>query len=130
MIQEMKCSGEDQTSYGSDRQLLFDLVNEELLEIYERLSSYFPRLFSFNCSLLPMPEGHNLLKQVWSRVDSYLSLRPELDQTLEDVVGRDLTKRSGWMNLQWEEECVALELEDLIMEDLLDDIYLFIKVPL
>jgi hypothetical protein len=69
-----------------------------------------------------MPKGNYLVNEVWNNVSSYLSLRPELDETLDDVVGRDLTKGTGWMNLQQEEECVALELEEMIIDDLLDEI--------
>ena len=48
-------------------------------------------------------------------------MKPELDQTLDDVVGRDLAKGKGWMILQEEEEYVALELEEMIMDELLDE---------
>ncbi|KAI4334523.1 hypothetical protein L6164_019206 [Bauhinia variegata] len=121
MPQETICSG-GEVSNSCDHQLLFYLVNEVLLEIYERSSTYFPRPFSFNLSLHPMPKGHHLLKEVWARVNSYMSLKPELDQTLDDVVGRDLAKNHSWMNLQSQEEYVALELEEMIMEDLLDEV--------
>lgn len=120
LFKEIECSGKE-ISIHNDHQLLFNIVNEVLLEIYEGSSTYFPRPFSFNLRLRPVPKGSHLLKEVWTRVNSYLSLRPELDQTLDDVVGRDLA-RSGWMNHQWEEECVALELEDMIVDDLLDEI--------
>lgn len=106
----------------NDHQLLFNLVNEALLEVYGRSPTYFPRPFSFNTRLHPMPKGNYLLNEVWTSVNAYLTLRPELDQTLDDVVGRDLAKRSGWMILQEEEEFVALELEDMIVDDLLDEL--------
>ncbi|RDX85007.1 Protein TRM32, partial [Mucuna pruriens] len=112
---------EEESINPYDHQLLFNLVNEVLLEIYGRSPTYFPRPFSFNPSLHPMPKGNYLLNQVWNSVNSYLTLRPELDQTLDDVVGRDLAKRSGWMILQEEEECVALELEEMIMDDLIHE---------
>ncbi|TKY48420.1 TRM32 protein [Spatholobus suberectus] len=112
---------EEETISPYDHQLLFHLVNEVLLEIYGRSPTYFPRPFSFNPRLHPMPQGHYLLNEVWASVNSFLTLRPELDQTLDDVVGRDLAKNSGWMILQEEEECVALELEEMILEDLLDE---------
>lgn len=111
---------EEETINPYDHQLLFNLVNEVLLEIYGRSPTYFPRPFSFNPRLHPMPKGHYLMNEVWNSVNSYLILRPELDQTLEDVVGRDLAK-SDWMIRQEEEEYVALELEEMIMEDLLDE---------
>lgn len=117
---ETECS-EEETSKNYDHQLLFNLVNEVLHEIHERSSTYFPMPFSFNPGLRPVPKGQHLLKQVWSGVDSFLRLKPELDQTLDDVVSRDLAL-CGWMNLQWEEECVALQLEDMIVEDLLNQV--------
>ncbi|KAM2985876.1 hypothetical protein FF2_006221 [Malus domestica] len=116
-------SYEDQVTSGdSDHRLLFDLVNETLLEVYERSYTYFPRALSFSGSIRPMPKGQHLLDDVWTRVSSYLSLRPEMDQSLDDVVARDLAKGDRWMNLQWETECVALELEDLIFDGLLDEV--------
>lgn len=121
LYKETECNGEE-TEKPIDHILLFDIVNESLLEIYEGSSTYFPRPFSFNLHLHPIPKGHRLLKEVWARVNSYLSLTPELDQTLDDVVRRDLNS-NGWMNLQSEEECVALELEDMIVDDLLDEVF-------
>ncbi|KAI9115187.1 hypothetical protein K1719_013506 [Acacia pycnantha] len=120
LFKETECS-EKEIDKPIDHQLLFDIVNESLLEVFEGSSTYFPRPFSFNLRLHPIPKGHRLLKEVWTRVNSHLSLTPELDQTLNDVVRRDL-ESNGWMNLQSEEECVALELEDMIVDDLLDEI--------
>lgn len=120
LFKEIECCGED-ICKPNDHQLLFNIVNEVLLDIYEGSSTFFPRSFSFNLRLHPMPKGHRLLKEVWARVNLYLSLKPELDQTLDDVVGRDLAS-TGWMKLQLEEECVALELEDMIVDELLDEI--------
>lgn len=105
-----------------DHQLLFDLINDTLVDIYERSFTYFPKAFSFNRHIRPMPKGHQLHEEVWTKINSYLSLRPELDQSLEDVVARDLVKCDGWMNLQFDSECVALELEDVILEELLDEL--------
>ncbi|KAK4285221.1 hypothetical protein QN277_001948 [Acacia crassicarpa] len=120
LFEETECS-EKEIDKPTDHRLLFDIVNESLLEVFEGSSTYFPRPFSFNLRLRPIPKGHRLLKEVWTKVNSYLSLTPELDQTLDDVVRRDL-ESNGWMNLQSEEECVALELEDMIVDDLLDEI--------
>ena len=117
---EIESTGEDSVN-TNHHLLLFNVVKEVLLQIHET-STYFPRPFSFNNRLRPMHKGQYLLNEIWTRVNSYLSLRPELDQTLDDVVGRDLAKSSGWMNLQHEEECVALALEEMIVKDLLDEV--------
>ncbi|CAK8536100.1 unnamed protein product [Lathyrus sativus] len=122
LLHENEYSAEENNNM-LDHQLLFNLINETLFQIYEKSPTYFPRPFAFNHWLKPMPKGNYIVKEVWDNVSSYLSLRPELDQTLEDVVGRDLIKRSGgWMNLQQEEECVALDLEEMIIDDLLEEI--------
>jgi hypothetical protein len=121
LLHENEYSGEENTNM-CDHQLLFNLINEVLFQMYENSPTYFPKPFTFNYKLKSMPKGNYLVNEVWDNVSSYLSLRPELDETLDDVVGRDLTKRSGWMNLQQEEECVALELEEMIIDDLLDEI--------
>lgn len=121
---EKESSGEEIINIYDHHQLLFNLVNEVIFETHENSPCYFPRPLFFSHQLHPMPKGQYLLKEVWSGVSSYLSLRPELFQTLDDVVSHDLAKRSGWMNteLQQEEEIVALELEEMIIDDLLDEI--------
>jgi hypothetical protein len=119
---ELEEYGEEVDGGCDDHRVLFDLINDTLLEIYERSFTYFPRAFSFNHHIRPMPKGHHLLEEVWEKLGSYLSLRPELDQSLDDVVARDLTKGDGWMNLQFDNECVSLELEDLIFDQLLDEL--------
>ncbi|KAF4350650.1 hypothetical protein F8388_005467 [Cannabis sativa] len=106
-----------------NRHILFDLVNETLGDMIEKSYTYFPGGFSsFGSSIRGTPKGQHLVDEVWERTSRSLRVRPELDQTLDDVVGRDLTKGDGWMNIQWEMETVTLELEDLIFYQLLDEI--------
>lgn len=112
---------EEEVPADCHHQILFDLVNETLQEMNEKSFTYFPRAFSFSSKTRPMRKGHHLVEEVWPRIGSYLSLRPELDQSLDDVVARDLANGDGWMNLQWELQFVALELEDLIFDQLLDE---------
>lgn len=118
---ELECH-EEEVAGDCDHQILFDLVNETLQEMNEKCFTYFPRAFSFSCKTHPMRKGQHLLEEVWPKISSYLSLRPELDQSLDDVVARDLAKGDGWMNVQWETQFVALELEDLIFDQLLDEV--------
>lgn len=107
----------EESTINCDHQLLFELVNETLLEIYDRSFTYFPKPFSFNNRIRPMPEGNSVVEEVWSRIS--LSFRSEFDQSLDDIVARDLGKSDGWMNHLFESECVALELEELIFDELL-----------
>ena len=117
---ELECSIEEVGS-NCDRQLVFDLVNEALLEISEKSSIYFPKPFSFNCRINLMLKGNNILQEVWTKVSRTLAFQPEYDQSLDDIVARDFAK-DAWMNLQAEAEFVALELEDLVFDELLDEL--------
>ncbi|PON76127.1 hypothetical protein TorRG33x02_243290 [Trema orientale] len=105
-----------------DHLLLFDLINEVLMEIYARSYSYCPFPLSSLSHISPMPAGANVLREVWALISWYLSLRTEFEQSLDYVVGSDLAKSYGWMNLQFDTECVGLELEDLIFDDLLEEV--------
>ncbi|KAF5476030.1 hypothetical protein F2P56_007776 [Juglans regia] len=103
--------------------LLFDLINEVLMEMFGRSYSYCPKLLSPLSHIRPMPSGHHVLEEVWTLMSWYLSSRPDSDQSLDYYVSRDLSKSDGWMNLQFETECVGLELEDLIFDDLLEEVF-------
>ncbi|XWS28838.1 hypothetical protein CRYUN_Cryun25bG0106000 [Craigia yunnanensis] len=120
---ELECSIEEVGS-NCDHQLVFDLVNEALLEISEKSSIYFPKPFSFNCRISLMLKENNILQEVWTKVSKILASQPEYDQSLDDIVARDLAK-DAWMNLQAEAEFVALELEDLVFDQLLDEVLYF-----
>ncbi|XP_022731225.1 protein TRM32-like [Durio zibethinus] len=111
----------EEVGSNCDHQLVFDLVNEALLEISEKSPIYFPKPFSFNCRISPVLKGDNVLQEVWTKVSRNLASQPESDQSLDDIVARDLAK-DAWLNLQAESEFVALELEDLIFDELLDEV--------
>ncbi|CAH2038648.1 unnamed protein product [Thlaspi arvense] len=102
-----------------NKELLFDLVNEAIADTHNQSHIYFPKTSSF-----AFPYGKRFLDEVWGRVEWSLSgLGAEnRDRSLDDIVGRDLTKGDGWMNLQAESEWLTLELEDLIFDELLDEL--------
>ncbi|XP_022743966.1 uncharacterized protein LOC111294926 [Durio zibethinus] len=115
------CSGEEDVSY-CNHPLLFDLINEVLKELYEKSYSYCPRPLSSLCHIRPMPVGHHVLKEVWANISWYLSYESGFDKPLDYVASRDLTRNDGWMNLQFENECLGLELEELIFHELLEEL--------
>ncbi|KAJ0244852.1 Protein TRM32 [Hirschfeldia incana] len=101
-----------------NKELLFDLVNEAITETYNQLHIYFPKTFSF-----AYPNEKRFLDEVWGRVEWSLSgLGAEnRDRSLDDIVGRDLSKGDGWMNLRGDTEWLTLELEDMIFDEVLDE---------
>lgn len=112
----------DDVGSNCDHQLLFDLINEELLEIYESSLAYFPKHFSFTQHIRPLPKGNRVLEDVWKRISWHQSSRSVMDQSVDDIVARDLVKGDSWMNLHLDVEDVALDLEDLIFDELLDEV--------
>lgn len=106
----------------SNHMLLFDLINQVLVEIYERSFIYCPILLSSCSHIRPMPMGYHVLDEVWANISSYLGLRPNLDQPFDHIMTSDLSKDGGWMNLQSDIEGMGLELEDLIFDDLLEEV--------
>lgn len=114
-------SSENEEVHNCNHLLMFDLVNEVLLDIRARSFTYFPVPLTCRSHISPMPVGYHVLEEVWADISWYLNWRPESYQSLDDAVSRDLDKGDGWMNLQFDAECVGLELEDMIFEDLFDE---------
>ncbi|KAL0344539.1 UNVERIFIED_CONTAM: protein TRM32 [Sesamum radiatum] len=121
LVAQPECSGNEEGG-SCDHLLLFDLINEVLLEIYERSFCYWPMPLTSRSRMHQMPKGHRVLEEVWAEISWLLSCRLEFDQNIDDAVSRDLSKHDGWMNLQFDGECVALEVEDLILDDLIEEI--------
>ena len=88
------CSMDEEVGY-CNHPLLFDLINEVLMEIYERSYSYCPRMLSPLCHIRPMPVGRHVLKQVWENISWYLSYKTGYDKPLDYVASRDLTRNDG-----------------------------------
>lgn len=120
VLLDPNCSGNE--GGNCNHLLLFDLINEVLMEIYERSFSYCPMRLSTLSHIHPMPAGHHVLEEVWAYISWYLRLTPEVDETLDFIVSRDMAKDNEWMNLQFDAECLGIELEELIFEDLLEEL--------
>ncbi|XP_060174529.1 uncharacterized protein LOC132605387 [Lycium barbarum] len=122
-LSQPDCSGYGEESGSCDQLLLFDLINEVLLQLYERSSLYWPKALTFRSYIHPMTVGYYLLEEVWKDISWWINYKLENDQSLlDDAASRDLAKGDNWMNLQFDAECVGLELEDLIFDDLLDEL--------
>ncbi|KAI9380477.1 hypothetical protein POPTR_016G095500v4 [Populus trichocarpa] len=120
MLLDPECCGNE--GGNCHHLLLFDLINEVLMEIYANSYTYYPVPLSSLSHVRPMPVGRHVLEEVWTNISWYLSSTTEGDHSLDHALSRDLAKRDGWMNLQYDTECAGLELEDLIFEDLLEEI--------
>ncbi|EPS72089.1 hypothetical protein M569_02671 [Genlisea aurea] len=105
-------------------QLLFDLVNEMLGDVYEASAAYYyPKPLSSSCHVRPFPTGEHAAKEVASRVESVVKLKPEEKQSIDSVLWFDQTHDNRWMNLQLETESVALGIEDLIFREIAEEMF-------
>lgn len=106
-----------------NRLLLFDLINEVLVEILGRSHSYYPKPLSSLSHIHPKLAVDQVVQEVWTLISWCLgSKSSELPPSLDYYVSRDLARSDGWMNLQFDSECVGLELDDMIFDDLLEEI--------
>ncbi|KAG0450778.1 hypothetical protein HPP92_026579 [Vanilla planifolia] len=103
-------------------QVLYDLLNEVLLEINENSCAPNPWLLRFHSKIRSMPGGVYLLKDSWSEINWHLNSPQGLDVTLDDLIAYNFAKNHGWMNLYRDAECVGLQLELLILDGLVDEI--------
>ncbi|XP_057459205.1 uncharacterized protein LOC130749856 isoform X2 [Lotus japonicus] len=125
LYEEMEGDPEFCTGGQCNHYVLFDLINESLLDIYGRSYNccYNPTTPSSSSLPLihPMP-GCHIVSKVWARMSRSLCLRFRGGQTVDDHVGRDLAKLDELVNLQFFAESVGLEVEDLIFQELLKEI--------
>lgn len=119
---ELESSSSEDVACNCDHLLMFDLINEELVEIYSSLLAYFPKLFSFTPRVSPLPRGKHVLEEVWKRISWYRKSRSGMEQSIEDIVARDWEKGDGWMKLRLDAEDAALDLEDMIFDELVDEV--------
>ncbi|XP_065866449.1 uncharacterized protein [Euphorbia lathyris] len=122
--QELEYPPEDVDSNCVHHQLLFDSINEVLLQVYASSLAYFPKTICFDQHqrVCPLPKGSHMVEEVWKRLNWYRSPKLKIDQSLDDIVVRDLGKDESWMNLQLDFEDIALDLEDWIFYEILDEI--------
>ncbi|KAL1177847.1 hypothetical protein V6Z11_A03G058000 [Gossypium hirsutum] len=104
-----------------DHQLVFDLVNEALVVMSEKACVHkFSKPFNRGIGL--MFKGNAvLLQEVWRYVSGNMWFQQEHDGSLDDIVGLDMEK-DAWMFLQGEDDFVALELQELVFDGLLDEL--------
>lgn len=121
--------GDQQDYYGNEevicnQLMLFDLINEVLLQVHERSFCYWPTPLTNRSTIHPLPKGSRVLEEVWAEIRWLLRSMPDSDDDdTDDAVSRDLAKNDGWMNLQLDAECVGIELEELIFDDLLQQLF-------
>ncbi|XP_041992258.1 protein TRM32-like isoform X2 [Salvia splendens] len=107
-------------------QMLFGAVNEALLEVYDMSLPYYPNALSSNCHIRRFPMGNLIIEELCTSIGTLMNekLEERQSQSLDCIVAHDLAHDRSWMNLQLESEAVALDLEDMIFSELLQEVML------
>lgn len=101
-----------------DPQLLFDCINEVLVEINQRYFSCSPWMSIVQREVRPIPKGMKFIQEVCKGVEWHM--KPQFPMTLDQLVGRDM-ERGGWMDLRLETENTITEVGDNIVEYLMEE---------
>ncbi|XP_010241886.1 PREDICTED: uncharacterized protein LOC104586374 isoform X2 [Nelumbo nucifera] len=103
-----------------DRKLLFDCINEILVEMYQCYFSCTPWVSFVKPNTRPVPVGKHIIDEVWEGMDWHI--QPQLpQQTLDQIVGKDMAKSGAWMDLKLDTENIGSEMGEAILEDLMEE---------
>ncbi|XP_031398850.1 uncharacterized protein LOC116209370 [Punica granatum] len=103
-----------------DQNLVFDCINEVLLEVCDDYFRFCPRVSFVKPIIRPIPDLKDAIHEVWERVRWHLLLMPQ-PQTLDQIVRRDMAKGDKWMDLRPDTESIGFETGDEILDDLIED---------
>ncbi|KAJ4957130.1 hypothetical protein NE237_013913 [Protea cynaroides] len=104
----------------SDQKQLFDYINEVLAEVYDRYFACSPWVSFGKPNIRPVPEGKNLIREVWEGIDWHLLPQNQphaLDQNLE----KDMEKARKWMDLRFDFELIGNVIGEIILEELTEE---------
>ncbi|XP_022777291.1 uncharacterized protein LOC111318678 [Durio zibethinus] len=104
----------------TDRRLLFGYISEVFLKIDGYYFRSSPGASLLNPRPRPGLSSKNMVHEVLKHVD-WLLLADLPQQTLQQLVEKDLAKSGTWMDTQLDAEEVVIELVESILEDLVVD---------
>ncbi|KAG1355030.1 hypothetical protein COCNU_07G011420 [Cocos nucifera] len=109
------------TSYGqlqNNPKLLFDCINEVLMEMQGRFFRCTPLVSFIKPNVQPVPVGEHFVQEVSRGIDWHLQMQSP--STLAEIVQKDLEGRI-WMDLRFETEGICIEIEDTLLDDLTEE---------
>ncbi|XP_073101496.1 uncharacterized protein [Elaeis guineensis] len=109
------------TSYGqlqNNPKLLFDCINEVLMEMQERFFRFTPTVSFIKPNVRPVPIGRDFIQEVSKGIDWHLHV--QFPSTLDQILRKDLDART-WINLRFETEDMCIDIEDTLLDDILEE---------
>ncbi|KAJ1282591.1 hypothetical protein BS78_03G064400 [Paspalum vaginatum] len=114
----------DFTDMSADQLLLFDLINEALLDIYKKYSVSKSKFSWFPSFDRPKPVGHGVLKELWSRVSCHLDERPRSSIEVDTILSNDLAKSDHWMSFPRGADDLGNKVADFVFDKILTELIL------
>ncbi|KAG7570621.1 hypothetical protein ISN45_Aa04g032000 [Arabidopsis thaliana x Arabidopsis arenosa] len=105
------------TNLCSDKKLLFDCINEVLMEF----CGHGPWISFFKPSMRFFPDMENAVEVVQEEVYWHLLPLPS-PHTLDQIVQKDLARTGNWMDLRFDIGCIGSETGEIILDELLEEI--------
>ncbi|XP_054783226.1 uncharacterized protein LOC129290475 [Prosopis cineraria] len=103
-----------------DQKLLFDCINEVLVDICWDYFGILPWASFLKPSIRPNPDMKKVVLMVWQRVCWHLLPFPR-PHTLDQIVHKDMAKSETWMDLRVNVETVITEMADDILAELMEE---------
>lgn len=103
-----------------EQKLLFDCINEVLMEVCWHYFGVSPWVSFVNSSIRPTPNMKKVILKVWEGVCWHVLPLPP-PHTLEQIVGKDMARNGTWMDLRLDAEIVGFEMGDTILAELMED---------
>ncbi|CAI8613162.1 unnamed protein product [Vicia faba] len=103
-----------------EQKLLFDSINEVLMEVCWHYFGVSPCVSFVNPSIRPTPNMKKIILKVWEGVCWHVLPLPP-PHTLEQIVRKDLARNGTWMELRIDAETVGFEMSDTILVELMED---------
>ncbi|XP_057435641.1 uncharacterized protein LOC130728258 isoform X2 [Lotus japonicus] len=103
-----------------DQKLLFDCINEVLMEICWHYFGVSPWASFVNPSIRPTPSMKKVILKVWEGVCWHVLPLPP-PHTLEQIVRKDMERNGAWMDLRVHAETVGFEMGEVILAELIED---------
>lgn len=102
--------------YWNDPKLLFDCINEVVLEVYNRYFRHLPWLSSIKPKIQPVPlTERDVVREIMEGVDLRL-LQPR-----EVQLQRDVKKSGAWLDIRTDVEDIVIDIVETSLEALIEE---------
>ncbi|KAL0447946.1 UNVERIFIED_CONTAM: hypothetical protein Slati_1922500 [Sesamum latifolium] len=103
-----------------DPKLLFDHINEVLIQIHRSLLCSPPPLSFLKPRITSMPLEEVVLDQIMEEAEFYLLPWTE-ETTLDELIVKDIADSRTWLNVRIETELIMIHISEEVVEELIMD---------